>query len=135
MKVATNLMLFGGSAIAIIVAVFTFFYQPDESYGPQPWRFQFSEVRVYRVNWDDQYSLNGIVNGSELNATRIPLDGIVLSSAQVESLRKIVMRRKPGGVIGMCSYPHHAFVFFGEEEEVVGYYDICFQCSLSLIHI
>lgn len=97
--------------------------------GPIPWHFQFSEVRAYRMNWDDEYARNGILIGESLNESRQPKEGIVLSDRQMEELRKAIMEGRIDGALTMCHYPHHAFIFYSESGEIVGHFDICFLCS------
>jgi hypothetical protein len=95
-----------------------------------PWHFKFSEVRAFQLNWEDEHATDSIIQDSELNDARFPVGGILLSDNQVELLRHAILRDDSlGGVIGLCRYPHHAFVFYSDGGEVVGHYDLCFLCS------
>ena len=110
-----------GIAVAIM-ACFIRFPDPPKLAPPAPWHFEFSEVRAFQLNWEDEYSFDSIVQESGLNDTRFPTDGILLSDAQVESLRCAVLRDDSmGAAIGACRYPHHAFVFYSDSGEAVSY--------------
>lgn len=97
---------------------------------PKDWGFiQFAEVRAYYMNWDDELSMDYITNPDRtLNETRLPLEGVLLNMAQVETLRKAVTGNHPVVESADCIYPHHAFVFFSDTGEVVGAIDLCFLC-------
>lgn len=92
------------------------------------WHFDFQTVRAYRLNWDDEFSMRSILSGGQLNETRIPQHGIPLSIAQVKRLRNAVTGSHPDRGIGLCIYPHHAFLFFDESDQVVGCIDVCLLC-------
>lgn len=129
MKNRTKAILGVFGAILLAVAFVATRPHYETPLEPAPWHFAFSTVRAYQLNWEDKYSFDSIVQGELLNDTRLPRDGILLSDTQVESLRHTILNRKEEGVIGMCRYPHHAFVFFGSDNQVVGHYDVCFLCS------
>lgn len=95
------------------------------------WHFSgFNEVRAYRLNWEDEHSMDPIVNqDGSLNPTRIPEDGIRLTEAQVKRLEAAVTGSHPAHPVAACFYPHHAFVFFNGSKEIVGHINICFLCS------
>lgn len=99
---------------------------------PVPWHFEFSEVRAFRINWDEEHPHDGILIGDDLNESRIPKEGILLSGEQVEQLRRAIVEGEPNGPIGMCHYPHHAFVFYSSSGEIVEHYDICFLCRSAV---
>jgi hypothetical protein len=104
--------------------------QPKPKSGPEDWGFiRFTEVRAFRMNWKDQYSMNSILaRHGHLNKTRIPSNGIVLDDKQVSLLRSAILGLGPPYQISLCIRPHHAFVFYSGKK-VVGYIDICFQCE------
>ena len=102
------------------------FQSADET---SEWQFTFSEVRAYRMNWSNEFALMGSIYEGNLNETMLPQDGVLLTEAQVETLRGAVLTQKPEYTTGMCHYPHHAFLFFGDEGQIVGHYDVCFLCS------
>lgn len=102
-----------------------------ESIAGGDWGFlQFSEVRAYRLNWDDEYAFEGLVGDNEkLNRTRVPKAGISLNKKQVAQLQQAVTGRHPSHPVAMCFYPHHAFAFYDDRGRVVGHIDVCFLCS------
>jgi hypothetical protein len=95
------------------------------------WHFTgFTEVRAYRLNWDDEYSFDKILtNDGALNTTRQPTDGVVLNESQEKRLEAAVTGSHPDHPVAACFYPHHAFLFFGAEGKIVGHIDVCFLCS------
>ncbi|MGJ8726755.1 MAG: hypothetical protein ACSHYB_19580 [Roseibacillus sp.] len=95
------------------------------------WHFDgFVEVRAFQTNWDDEHGYGLILEeGGVLNETRIPKAGILLTSEQVEKLKRAVTVEQPPHPIAMCFNPHHAFLFYGETGDIVGQIDICFMCS------
>lgn len=93
------------------------------------WHFDFHSVRLYRINWEDQFSYDSMVSNGELNKTRLPEDGILLTSAQVERLEAAVTGSHPEAGGAMCRYPHHGFVFFDKEGAIVGNIEVCFICD------
>jgi hypothetical protein len=115
--------------LLVALAFMPRFQRLEEPVEPAPWHFGFATVRAYQLNWEDQHAFDSIIQGGGLNETRFPRDGILLTASQTESLRRAILNRKEDGVIGMCRYPHHAFVFFGSDDQVVGHYDLCFLCS------
>ena len=129
MKRQTKVIIGVCAAILVAIALEATRSHYKKPWEPASWHFAFSEVRAYQLNWDDKYSFDSIVQGEQLNDTRRPRDGMALTDVQIESLRRAILNRKEDGVIGMCRYPHHAFVFFGSDNQVVGHYDVCFLCS------
>ena len=118
------------AVVAVIAACFIRFPESPKLAPPAPWHFTFSEVRAFQLNWEDEYAMDSIMLDAGLNDTRFPANGILLSESQVESLRRAILKDdSKGGVIGMCRYPHHAFVFYSADGEIVGHYDLCFLCS------
>ncbi|WP_411845557.1 hypothetical protein AAFN60_18140 [Roseibacillus persicicus] len=95
------------------------------------WHFDgIVEVRAYRTNWDDEYSSDVILTeDNQLNATRIPEMGIVLTGEQVERLKQAVCVEHPPHPVAACFNPHHAFTFHNENGAIIGHIDLCFQCS------
>lgn len=95
------------------------------------WQFDgIAEIRAYRINWDEKYSVDTIIGPEgELNESRLPRAGTVLSKMQMDKLEAAVTGTHPGHPVAMCFYPHHAFLFFDDGGAVVGHIDICFQCS------
>ena len=129
MKRPTIIRLYVVGIVVAIVACLVRFPEPLKLGPPAPWHFKFSEVRVFQLNWEDAHSMDSIMQESGLNDTRFPVNGILLSDDQVESLRCAILKDDSmGGVTGACRYPHHAFVFYSESGEIVGYYDLCFLC-------
>ncbi|QDT03850.1 hypothetical protein K227x_22350 [Rubripirellula lacrimiformis] len=93
------------------------------------WHFDFTTVRAYRLNWRNEDAWEPIISGGELNATRMPTEGILLARSQVERLEAAVTGTHPDRGAGLCLYPHHAFLFFDGEGKVVGSIDVCFLCQ------
>jgi len=95
------------------------------------WHFSgFNEIRAYRLNWEDEHSMNPIVNqDGSLNPTRIPKEGVPLTEAQVKRLEAAVTGSHPEHPVAACFYPHHAFLFFDGSRKIVGHINICFLCS------
>ena len=82
------------------------------------------------MNWEDAHSFDKIINyKGELNETRMPKEGLVLSPAQVNQLAAAVTGEHPEHPMTECFYPHHAFLFFDQDGEIVGKLDVCFKCS------
>ncbi|MFK7851752.1 MAG: hypothetical protein AB8D78_12315 [Akkermansiaceae bacterium] len=53
-----------------------------------------------------------------------------LSDEEVTLLSKAVTGKHPSGVGGFCGFrPHHGFIFYGEDNEILGHIEICFLCS------
>ncbi len=102
-----------------------------ESLESDAWHFSgFAEVRAYRLNWNDEYAFDGIISrDGELNATRIPADGVILDQSQLQRLETAVTGSHPSHPVAACFYPHHAFVFFDSLGSIVGHMDVCFLCS------
>jgi len=98
------------------------------------WGFiQFSEVRAFRLNWDDEYSFEGLfLEPNKLNRNRLPKKGVRLNAEQIEQLHKAVtgshlhLQRYWAAA---CFYPHHAFAFYNSDGKITGHIDICFLCS------
>jgi len=102
----------------------------DSGSKPGKWHFTFKEVRAFRLNWEDEQSVARILDrDGNLNPTRIPQDGFVLTNEQITTLEAAVTGDHPDHPIADCLYPHHAFIFYGESGEIVGHIDICFLCS------
>lgn len=98
---------------------------------PGAWHFSgFSEVRAFRLNWEDKHSFDRIINqDGSLNDTRLPEAGIILTDQQVSRLEAAVTGTRPEHPVADCFYPHHAFVFYNESGEIIGHLNICFLCS------
>ena len=98
---------------------------------PGTWHFsKFSEVRAYRINWDDEYAFDPIINkDGKLNETRMPKEGVLLTKEQVALLESAVTGIHAEHLRAYCFYPHHAFVFYDDLGKVVGHINICFLCS------
>ncbi len=90
--------------------------------------FDFHSVRMYRMSWDHQESSERILSDGELNESRLPKDGLLLSFAQVKKLQAAVTGSHPEVEPFLCFDPHHGFVFFDKDGAIVGSIDICFQC-------
>ena len=103
--------------------------QQDISHNGGTWHFDFETVRLFRINWDDQYTMRHILDGGELNDTRVPDEGITLTDAQVEQLESAVTGSHTDVGIGLCIYPHHAFVFYDADDQIIGSIDVCFLCE------
>lgn len=89
-----------------------------------------TEVRAYRLNWDEKDSFDGIINRKgRLNSTRIPIDGVILDKSQLQRLEAAVTGSHPSHPVARCLYPHHAFVFFDSRGGIIGHIDICFLCA------
>jgi len=117
-------------ALLFVALFFTIrFEKPPEPLKAAAWHFPFATVRAYQLNWADQFSFDSILGKDGLNETRMPMEGVLLSNEQIEALRVAILNREEGGVIAMCRYPHHAFVFFDDDGQVTGHYDVCFLCS------
>ena len=102
----------------------------DSGSEPVKWHFTFNEVRAFRLNWENEQSVARILDGEgNLNPTRIPQDGFVLTNEQITTLGAAVTGEHSDHPIADCFYPHHAFIFYGESGEIVGHIDICFLCS------
>lgn len=93
------------------------------------WHFNFDTVRLFRINWDDQYTWRNMIEQGKLNETRTPTDGIKLTDVQVDQLKAAITGKHTDMGVGACIYPHHAFVFYDEENQIAGSIDICFLCS------
>lgn len=95
------------------------------------WGFlKFAEVRAFRMNWDDEMSMDYFVGEKgRLNATRMPKDGVRLNGEQVERLRAAVTGKHPTHPVAMCLYPHHAFAFYDAKGKMVGHINVCFLCA------
>ncbi len=105
--------------------------EPQAEPPPNAWHFDFSEVRAYQINWDDEYNCLSILQEDQLNETRFPKEGVLLTDQQVEDLRHAICNRRITGAIGMCRYPHHALLFYTDTGDIVGHFDICFMCNNS----
>ncbi|WP_044251724.1 hypothetical protein, partial [Rhodopirellula sp. SWK7] len=68
------------------------------------WHFDFETVRLFRMNWDDQYSWQNIFEMGVLNETRLPVDGIGLTSAQLGQLEAAVTGTHADQGFGACLY-------------------------------
>ena len=101
---------------------------PDKLYD---WHFEgFSEIRAYRINWDEEDSETPIVlRDGTLNPTRTPKDGLRLSNKQIGRLQSALYGSHPEHEAAGCIYPHHAFVFFSNDGRIVGSVNICFLCD------
>ena len=95
------------------------------------WHFSnFSKVRAFRLNWNDESSFDRIIDqDGKLNSTRLPLEGVVLSEDQVSQLEAAVTGSHPMHPVAACFYPHHAFIFYDDAGKIVGDINICFLCS------
>ena len=89
------------------------------------WRFDFAEVRAYRINWDDPESMESLLHSrsdsgdtaatvDDLNPTRLPVDGVRLTDKQVARLRNAVCGYHMSHWQASCFWPHHAFLFLDE---------------------
>ncbi|MDB6037932.1 MAG: hypothetical protein JWM99_1773 [Verrucomicrobiales bacterium] len=104
--------------------------RPKQKGDSIDWGFiKFTEVRAFRTNWKDKYSMNSILTRhGHLNRTRIPRKGVSLDDNQISLLRSAIVDLCPPHQISFCFDPHHAFVFY-RDQKIVGYIDICFQCQ------
>ena len=90
-----------------------------------------AEIRVYRTNWDEASGFDPIVDkNGKLNAGRIPEEGVLLTAEQSTKLHQAMLTGRPflPSPHGCLFVPHHAFVFFDADQQIVGTLDICFQC-------
>ena len=89
-----------------------------------------SEIRAYRTNWADEFGQELILTEKgELNANRIPQKGIALNEKQMAKLNQVITGKHPDQPSAGCFNPHHAFVFFDSDGNMVGRIDICFKCG------
>ncbi|MEM7698809.1 MAG: hypothetical protein AAF236_10430 [Verrucomicrobiota bacterium] len=118
-------------ALAGLIAVMTTSCIKDSGSKPGEWHFtNFSEVRAFRLNWEDEDAFDRILDqDGNLNPTRLPKDGVVLTDAQITALEAAVTGEHPDHPVAACFYPHHAFIFYGETGEIIGHINICFLCS------
>jgi hypothetical protein len=87
-------------------------------------------VRAYTINSGDKHpspNQGGIIDG-RLNPKRLPKDGVELSSAQIAHFLRATATTEHPGPHAYCFYPHHALVFFGADDKIIGHYTICFMC-------
>jgi len=104
------------------------------SHDAGSWHFDFETVRLFRINWDDEQSWRNILEDGVLNETRLPKDGIELTSTQLGQLEAAVTGNHTDQGFGACIYPHHAFVFYDTDNRIVGSINICFLCSSFRAH-
>ena len=120
-----------GLACLLSFAVLTacgFSQTPDASKVEWPME-GVSEIRAYRTNWADEFGHELILTKKgELNANRIPQKGIVLNAKQMAKLNQVITGKRPDQPSAGCFNPHHAFVFFGADGNIIGRIDICFKC-------
>ena len=94
------------------------------------WHFSgFTEVRGYLLNPDDEHSFDGLnLPSGELNPTRIPRNGVVLSPKQIDTLLFALQGGEPPEAVAACFYPHHAFEFLDADGKRVAVVNVCFMC-------
>ncbi|MEJ7597544.1 MAG: hypothetical protein WKG01_06505 [Kofleriaceae bacterium] len=66
-----------------------------------------------------------MTTGTELDPDRIPEEGILLDTSQIQRLQRALDGNKDFDVAG-CFMPHHAFVFYDPKGAIVGTVDVCF---------
>ncbi|MDG1139453.1 MAG: hypothetical protein P8N49_08045 [Opitutales bacterium] len=63
------------------------------------------------MNWENEQSFACILDrDGNLNSTRIPHDGFLLTDEQITTLEAAVTEVHP---VADCFYPPHAFIFYG----------------------
>ncbi len=95
------------------------------------WTSDIKTVKAYSINdlYQDSFGDNVIVDG-KLSSTAQPKEGVSLNVEQIERFKKAVFNHKPPNRrVGMCFYPHHGFVFYNENDEIIGHLTVCFVCS------
>jgi hypothetical protein len=121
------------SLLLLLASAFQSWAEPPAASkaGDHDWGFiKFAEVRAYRMNWEKMNSPASIIHEEGvLNATRLPVEGVLLDETQVATLKKAATRKQPLDGEGLgCFYPHHAFVFYNRDGTITGYLDVCFIC-------
>jgi hypothetical protein len=107
---------------------------PPPPLVPQDWGgLKFTEVRAFRMNWDDQSSLDRIrAKDGTLNKTRLPKQGIALNASQIDRLHKAVTTEDSDFDAGCGLMPHHAFLFYDAGGAIAGALNVCFICGIAI---
>ena len=88
----------------------------------------FSEVRAYCYDYtaDDQVSF--MVNGQMHRGVLDPA-GVKLTRAQTERFLAAITTSLPKQKRTPCYKPHHAFVLYGADKQIVAVFEMCFGCN------
>ena len=89
---------------------------------------QFSEVRAYCYDYTAEKERSFFVNG-RMHAGVMDPKGVKLSTAQVNRLMKILTVSHGKQERTPCYKPHHAFVFYSPQGQVVAVFEMCFGCN------
>ncbi|MBP2159256.1 MULTISPECIES: hypothetical protein [Asticcacaulis] len=87
---------------------------------------QATEVRMY-VN---KISIN-VDDAGKLSEGSYPANGIALSPAEIDTLRKSVSFTAPPDLVAACCIPRHAFLFYDTSHKLLGSLTVCFECSCA----
>lgn len=66
---------------------------------------------------------------SKLHSGVINLSGEKLNEGQVARLKKALAGKGERVMGAFCYMPHHGFIFYGENNKVLGFAELCFKCG------
>lgn len=88
----------------------------------------FTEVRAYCYDYTAEKEGSFFINGRMHKGVMDP-KGVKLSPAQVTTLVTALTTSQDKQARTPCYKPHHAFVFYGAQGEVVALFEMCFGCN------
>lgn len=87
----------------------------------------YTEVRAFLYNLDNNSSLACVTNG-QLDASMTDTNGVRLSDMQVARLFTAITGKHPEIARAQCYVPHHAYIFYDQQHQIVGWVELCFGC-------
>ncbi|MFZ4764118.1 MAG: hypothetical protein ACOYMN_04120 [Roseimicrobium sp.] len=88
----------------------------------------FTEVRAYCYDYTAEKKRSFFIEGRMHQGVMDPA-GVKLTPPQVRRLMKMLAVSHDKQARTPCYKPHHAFVFYGPQHEVVAVFEMCFGCN------
>lgn len=88
----------------------------------------FTEVRAYCYDYTAEKEGSFFINGHMHKGVQDP-KGVKLSPSQVTTLVDALTTSQDKQARTPCYKPHHAYVFYGAQGEVVALFEMCFGCN------
>ncbi len=84
--------------------------------------------RVDLVLYDSGAERGPLVQEGRLHQGVVSSMTTSLNDKEVAKLEKLVTGSWSGGIRAACYMPHHGFVFYGQDEKIVGHLEVCLMC-------
>lgn len=92
-------------------------------------------VRVDAVLYDSEAStIPSLLSDGMFHQGLVEQETKSLSDTQIEDLERFVTNDERHEGAAGCYIPHHGFVFYGKDERILGYIEVCLMCGHGHIH-